>query len=134
MLFFFINFFDRLLQFQGMADQAAERAGQLIQRRLVNLFMLYASENGLGAIQHFNVQVERKAVTLALEPKTILEPQLSFRQEPVVERSTRNIQILADPGQISILIINQVQRVDFGFEGITSRHLRRPFVRQLARK
>ncbi len=122
LLFFIIYFFDHLLQLQGVADQAAERSGQLIQRRLRQRFRVQPRQYRLAPLQHFKLQVERDAVALPSALLSILTAQVRFVMQPALQGAQRNLQKLADARHIAVVLINFVQRVDLGLERISSTH------------
>ncbi len=52
-----------------------------------------------------------------------LAAQFVFSPAPVAQRRFRNLQKLADPRHIAVVLVYLVQRFDLAPEGITSTHL-----------
>ena len=114
--FFFglIKVFDCLLQFKGVADQAAERAGQLIQRRLRQALGIHPCQNRLASLQHFHLQVKRQALALAFDPLAVAPPQVVLTAQPSIQRARWDLEEFADARHIAIVFVKLIQRVDLG--------------------
>ncbi|MCY3799703.1 MAG: hypothetical protein OXG84_18000 [Chloroflexi bacterium] len=114
MFFALIDFFNCLLQFQCVIDQAAERRGQLIQRRFRQRLGIHQRQNSLASQQHLVLQVERQAVALAFLFLAITPPQVVLDTQPSLKGARRNLQKFAHARDIAIMFLYFVQRIDLG--------------------
>ena len=105
LFFSLIGFFNHLLQFQSVIDQAAKRRGQLIQRRFRKRLRVHPRENSLASLQHLELQVMRQAVALALLFLAIFAPQVVLDAQPSLQRARRNLQKFAYARHIAIVFI-----------------------------
>ena len=65
-LFFLVmDLLYHICQFQGVAHQAAEGGGELVEWRFVHSFFIHLLEDGLAAFEHIVLEIEVEAVTLA---------------------------------------------------------------------
>lgn len=122
MLFSVINVFNHLLQFQCVADQAAERRGQLIQRRFRQPVFIHPRQYRFAPFQHLELQVDGQSVALAISLLAIQVAQIVLVMQPPLQRSRRNLQKLGHARHIAVVLVDLVQRVDLGREGISSAH------------
>ena len=114
LFFALIDFFDCLLQFQCVIDQAAERRGQLIQRRFRQRLGVHPRQNRFAPLQHLELQIERQAVALALLFLAISAAQVVLNAQPSLKRTRRNLQKLGYARDIAIVFVYFVQRIDLG--------------------
>ena len=92
------------------------------ERGLFQGLVVHAGENGVAAVDHFELQVELQAFEMADLPLAVLVAEGGFGSAPFFQCFGGNVELFGGVLQVAVVLVELVEGVDFVVEGVSSFH------------